>query len=196
MEKKNLVNRRNFVKQVVGAGIVAGFPAIVPAHVFGKSGIAPSNKITMACIGVGWQGTSNMENFIRESDCRVIAVCDVDKEHLLNAKTIVDEKYENKDCATYHDFREVLARKDIDTVSLGLPDHWHSIPAIEAARAGKDIYGEKPLSHSLKEGRAMCEAVKRYNRIWQTGSWQRSQSNFRFGGRTGSQRTHRQAAHR
>jgi predicted dehydrogenase len=78
----------------------------------------------------------------------------------------------------YHDFRELLARDDIDAVSLGLPDHWHAVPAVAAAWSGKDIFGEKPLSHNLKEGRAICDAVKRYGRIWQTGSWQRSESNF------------------
>ncbi len=182
MENKK-IDRRGFVKRALGAGIAAaGFPAIIPATVLGKNGaIAPSNKVTMASIGVGWQGTWNMENFLSEDDCHIIAVCDIDKDHLANAKDIVDRKYDNKDCKAYHDFREVLARKDIDTVCLSLPDHWHSIPAIEAAKAGKDIFGEKPFSHSLVEGRAMVNAVKKYNRIWQTGSWQRSQSNFRFG---------------
>ncbi|MCP4184319.1 MAG: Gfo/Idh/MocA family oxidoreductase, partial [Hyphomicrobiales bacterium] len=83
------------------------------------------------------------------------------------------------DCATYKDFREVLTRDDIDSVSLGLPDHWHAIPAIMAAKSGKDVFGEKPLAHSIREGRAMVDAVERYGRIWQTGSWQRSQAHFR-----------------
>jgi len=134
----------------------------------------------MGCIGVGWQGTSNMENFLREPDAQIVAVCDVDKNHLQRAKQIVDKHYGNNDCAVYHDFRELLERDDIDAVSLGLPDHWHAIPAIMAAEKGKDIYGEKPLSHTLAEGRAICNAVKKYQRIWQTGSWQRSQDKFRF----------------
>ena len=117
-----------------------------------------------------------MENFLHEQDARVVAVCDIDADHLENARQLVNARYGDQDCQTYHDFSEVLARKDIDAVSLGLPDHWHAIPAIEAAKAGKDIYGEKPLSHNLKEGRAMVDAVNRYNRIWQTGSWQRSRS--------------------
>ncbi|MBN1996085.1 Gfo/Idh/MocA family oxidoreductase, partial [candidate division KSB1 bacterium] len=176
------MNRRQFVKKAgVVAGTVISAPTIIPASVLGKNGaVAPSEKITMACIGVGWQGTSNMENFLQEKDAKIIAVCDVDKNHLQNAKNTVNGHYGNKDCETFFDFREVLARPDIDAVSLGLPDHWHAIPAIMAAKAGKDIYGEKPLSHSLLEGRAMCDAVKRYNRIWQTGSWQRSLANFRF----------------
>ncbi|MBN2411719.1 Gfo/Idh/MocA family oxidoreductase [candidate division KSB1 bacterium] len=182
MPSKTNINRRRFLKDATGAAICAlGFPYIVPAAVLGKSGnIAPSDKITMGCIGVGWQGTSNMENFLEEPDAHIIAVCDIDKNHLQNAKTIVDKKYGNQDCLTYHFFEELIARDDIDVISLGLPDHWHSIPAIAAAKAGKDIYGEKPLAHSITEGRAMCNTVKRYNRIWQTGSWQRSQANFRF----------------
>lgn len=175
------VNRRDFVRKTLAAGAAAAFaPAIVPSKVLGRNGqILPSEKITMGCIGVGWMGTSNLESFLRESDCQVVAVCDIDKNHLDNARRLVNTKYGNQDCRTYHNFQELLARQDIDTVSLGLPDHWHAIPAIEAAKAKKDIYSEKPLSHSLLEGRAMCDAVAHYNRIWQTGSWQRSQSNFR-----------------
>jgi len=177
------LKRREFLTKTTGL-VAAAFaaPAIVPAKVLGRNGqVLPSEKITMACIGVGWQGTGNMENFLREKDCQVVAVCDVDKKHLQNAKRIVDRKYGNHDCQPYGDFREVMTRQDIDTVMLGLPDHWHAIVAIAAAKSGKDIYGEKPLSHDLKEGRAMVNAVDQHRRIWQTGSWQRSQSNFRFG---------------
>ena len=177
------MKRREFIAKtssLVAAAFAA--PTIVPSNVFGRNGnILPSEKITMACIGVGWQGTGNMENFLRESDCRVVAVCDVDKHHLANGKHIVDQKYRNNDCKTYEDFRDVMARDDIDSVMLGLPDHWHAIIAIAAANSGKDIYGEKPLSHSLVEGRAMVNAVNQNRVIWQTGSWQRSESNFRFG---------------
>lgn len=175
-------NRRQFLKQAATVPIAAfTFPYIIPASARGKDGsIPPSNRITMGCIGVGWQGTSNMNSFLREKDCKILALCDVDKNHLQNALNRVNNHYQNKDCAAYHDFRQLLARSDIDAVSIALPDHWHAIPAIQAARSGKDIYGEKPLSHCFKQGRAICNAVKRYGRIWQTGSWQRSQSNFRF----------------
>jgi len=182
MLQKNKVNRRGFLKRTteIAAGAIA-FPYIVPASVFGKTGgVAPSNRIVMGCIGTGWMGTDNLRSFLSEPDARIVAVCDIDTNHLTNAQNLVNTKYGNNDCTTYHDFRELIARADIDAVSLGLPDHWHSIPAISAAKSGKDIYGEKPLSYSLVEGRAMCDAVKRYGRIWQTGSWQRSQSHFRF----------------
>ena len=182
MSKNEKLNRRQFIKRGTGVAISAfAIPSIVPASVLGKSDqISPSNKITMGFIGVGWMGTDNLSNFLTEPDSHIVAVCDVDKNHLLNAKRMVDREYHNSDCASYQDFRELLERDDIDAVALGLPDHWHAIPAIAAAKAGKDVYGEKPLTHTLVEGRAICEAVKRYKRIWQTGSWQRSQSHFRF----------------
>ena len=182
MTDRNNISRRNFLRRVAGTAVgVTGFSYIIPSSALGKAGnIAPGNRITMGCIGVGWQGGSNMNSFLREKDCQIVAVCDVDKNHLSSAANGVNGHYKNKSCAAYHDFRELLARDDIDAVSIGLPDHWHAIPAVAAARSGKDIFGEKPLSHNLREGRAMCDAVKRYSRIWQTGSWQRSQSNFRF----------------
>jgi predicted dehydrogenase len=121
-----------------------------------------------------------MKQFLRERDTRVIAVCDVDRNLLGEAVKNVNEYYGNNDCAAYSDFRELLARDDIDAVVISVPDHWHAIVAIEAAKSGRDIYCEKPLSHSLNEGRAICDAVKRYSRIWQTGSWQRSVNSFRF----------------
>jgi len=181
MTGTNIVSRRRFLKRSAGTVMgVIGLPYIVSSSALGGSGVvAPSNRITMGCIGVGWQGGSNLNSFLREKDCQIVGVCDVDANHLQSAADRVNGQYKNKDCATYNDFRELLARDDIDAVSLGLPDHWHAVPAIEAAKSGKDIFGEKPLSHSLREGRAMCDAVKRYGRIWQTGSWQRSQAHFR-----------------
>ncbi len=180
--KERKINRRQFLKKAapVTVGAIA-FPHIVPSAVFGKNGrVAPSNKILMGCVGVGWMGAAHVNSFLKEQDCRIVAVCDVDTNHLNAAKDTVDKRYGNNNCVTYHNFHQLLAREDIDAVSLALPDHWHAIPAILAAESGKDIYGEKPFSHTLAEGRAMCEAVKRYERIWQTGSWQRSVSNFRF----------------
>ncbi len=181
MSNETQISRRQFLRTAVGLTVGAAVaPVVVPSSLVGKSAqVPPSDQVVMGCIGVGWQGTSNMESFLREADVRIVAVCDVDEHHLRNARQIVDEHYGNTDCAVYHDFRDVLARADIDAVSLGLPDHWHAVPAIQAAEQGKDIYGEKPVSHTLREGRAIVEAVERYGRIWQTGSWQRSESQFR-----------------
>ena len=179
-QKPKKINRRQFLKRlsVVAVG-AAGFPSIVPASVLGKSGaMSPSNRIVMAGIGFGMMGIPNMRNFLEKDEVRWVAVCDVDEKNLMQARNIVNKKYGNNDCAVYRDFRELCQRKDIDAISIALPDHWHAILAIASARAGFDIYGEKPLSHDLLEGRAMCDAVKRYGRIWQTGSWQRSVANF------------------
>ncbi|MBI1371222.1 MAG: gfo/Idh/MocA family oxidoreductase [Phycisphaera sp.] len=179
MRLNQRISRRRALKALSAA---AAAPMFIPSHVLGANGATPpSEKVVMACIGVGWQGGSNMGKFLNEDLAQVVAVCDVDAEHLEGAANTVNKKYGNKDCKTYHDFREVLGRKDIDAVSIALPDHWHSIPAIMAANAGKDIYGEKPISHTLTEGRAMADAVARNKRIWQTGSWQRSTFNFRQG---------------
>jgi predicted dehydrogenase len=181
MVHKRFVSRREFLKGVAAAGAALALPTIVPSSVFGADGRpAPSNRITMGCIGVGGQGSGNQGAFLGESDCQVLAVADVDRNNMVNAKKRTDERYRNQDCAAYRDFRELIARDDIDTISLGTPDHWHAIPVIMAARAGKDIYGEKPFSHDLKEGRAMVTALAQYGRVWQTGSWQRSGGNFRF----------------
>jgi predicted dehydrogenase len=168
-------SRRQFLRT---AAAVAGFPTIVPASVFGQN--APSNRITMAVFGWGMQGPGNTNAFMGQSDCEVVAACDVDAKHLEAAVNSINKRNGNQDCKGYKDFREVMARKDIDTVMLALPDHWHAIVAIEAARNGKDIYGEKPLARTVAEQQAIVRAVEKHGRIWQTGSWQRSQNDFRI----------------
>jgi predicted dehydrogenase len=176
MRPDRRITRRQALKIAAGAAAV---PAFIPARLLGAE--APSKQIVMGCIGVGWMGEGNLGAFLDQRDCRVVAIADVDDSHLKNAVNKVNQKYHNKDCNGYKDFRELLARKDIDAVCISTPDHWHAIPAIEAARAKKDIYCEKPLSHTFAEGVAMVEAVHKNQRIWQTGSWQRSVANFRQG---------------
>ncbi len=175
MNPANHPNRRNVLK-LLAASTVA--PLILPSRLFGAD--APSNKVTLGCIGVGWQGGGNLDNFLAQADCQVVAICDVDEKHLQEAIDKVNARYGNEDCKGYKDFRELLARKDIDAVAISTPDHWHAIQAISAANAGKDIFCEKPLSHKLGEGIAMVNAVQKNNRIWQTGSWQRSVASFRW----------------
>jgi predicted dehydrogenase len=180
MSEKHPINRRDFLKSAAVAGAGASLFTIIPASALGKAGRpAPSNRVVLGCVGVGGQGNSNLGAFLNESDVQVVAVCDVDKNHLRDTKNRVDQHYNKTDCATYADFRELIARKDIDAISLCTPDHWHAVPAVLAASSGKDIFGEKPISHCLMEGRAMADAVKKHGRIWQTGSWQRSVENFR-----------------
>jgi predicted dehydrogenase len=162
----------------LAAGAVAA-PYFVPARLLGDQ--APSKKIVMGFIGVGWMGEGNLGSFLKEKDCHVVAIADVDESHLKKAVGQVHKHYHNKDCKGYKDFRDLLGRKDIDAVCISTPDHWHGITAVQAAKENKDIYCEKPLSHTFAEGVAMVKAVRKNKRIWQTGSWQRSVPNFRQG---------------
>ena len=176
MKRVPLSSRRQFLGRSAAA---LGFPSIVPASVFGQN--APSNRITMAVIGWGMMGPGNTGKFLAEADCQVVAACDIDTRNLEKAVGTVNRYYKNQDCKGYRDYREVMARGDIDSVMLALPDNWHALTSIEAARNGKDIYGEKPLARTIAEQQAIVRAVQRYGRIWQTGSWQRSEDNFRIG---------------
>ncbi len=173
-------SRRDFLRRTAAAtaGAVA-FPAIVPARALGLEGhTAPSERLTMACIGTGSQGTGNMEGFLRFRDVQVVAVCDVDRPRREAARDKVNDAYGTQDCADYNDFREILIRNDIDTLSIALPDHWHAIPVLMAANRKFDMYAEKPLARTIYEGRLMVEAVERSGVVWQTGSWQRSRPHF------------------
>jgi len=168
-----MIGRREFVCTLA--------PLVVPASALGRGGsAAPSDRVVLACIGVGWQGMNNVKSFLEDPSVQLAAVCDIDARHLEEARDAVNRKYQNRDCAACHAFEDLLARDDIDAVMLALPDHWHALAAVRAARAGKDIYGEKPIAHNWAEGRAICEAVERYGVVWQTGSWQRSLSQFRL----------------
>ena len=162
------VSRRAFL--TAGAGF--GLFNIVPSSVLGAD--APSGKVTMALIGAGGMGNGNMRSFLAFPDTRFLAVCDVNRTKRERAKEMVDNCYGNRDCTMYRDFRDVCMRDDIDAVIVATPDHWHAVIGIYAANCGKDIYGEKPFSHDLREGRALVRAVERNGRVWQTGSWQRS----------------------
>jgi predicted dehydrogenase len=181
MTSRQRLGRRRFLQRTAAAGAVLGLPVIIPAAALGADGRpAPSNRITVGAIGVGGQGNGNLGGFLGDPRCQVVAVNDVDRNNLERTQRRVNDVYGNQDCAAYPDFRELVARDDIDAISLATPDHWHAIPAILSAKSGKDIYGEKPFSHDLREGRAMVDAVNQYGRIWQTGSWQRSTGDFRF----------------
>jgi predicted dehydrogenase len=179
------INRRDFLKAATGAAAVAGLPGIVPSSVFGAG--APSERITLGFIGCGKQSQHLMRSFLNSAGTYVVAACDVDKLKLeRSSKGIVDKHYADKKdgsykgCAAYRDFRDLLARPDIDAVVIATPDHWHTVTSIEACKAGKDIYCEKPLTQTIAEARALVNAVRKYNRIFQVGSMQRSSQEFRF----------------
>ncbi|MGB2820959.1 MAG: Gfo/Idh/MocA family oxidoreductase, partial [Phycisphaerae bacterium] len=167
-------------------------PYVVPSSVLGTGGGAsPSERITVGCIGVGNRGRQVLRNFLARRDAQVVAVCDVKTRELAYAQQLVDRHYGLLGCAAYADFRELLARGDIDAVLIATPDHWHALMAVAAARAGKDMYLEKPLTLSLADNQAVRAAVRRYGTVFQFGTQQRSDARFHLacqlvrGGRIG-----------
>jgi len=169
------LNRRDFLKTASMLGAAA--PFVLPSKVWGADA-APSNRLTMGFIGMGTQSRGLLSNFLAQQT-RVLAVCDVDTTRRNDAKQKVDKRYGNQDCAAYNDFREIIARKDIDAVCIATPDHWHAIPMLAALRSGKDVYCEKPLTHNIHESVEVLKAVDANGRVLQTGSMQRSSIEFR-----------------
>ena len=148
---------------------------------------APSERITLGCIGTGTQGRYLQQNFLNQPDAQVVAVCDVDRTRPEHHKKVADEFYsikmekDYKGCAAYRECPELLARNDIDAVVIAVPDHWHACVAIAACNAGEDVYREKPLSLTIREARAMANAARKNDRVFKTGSMQRSSKEFRHG---------------
>ncbi len=161
---------------------MAAAPYVLPASALGlDDAVAPSNRVIYGYVGCGNHGAGwNFDQVFRYRDAQIVAVCDVDENHLKDAKAKVEAHYgqqfgkDYKGCAAHGDFRELINRKDIDVVGIATPDHWHTIPAIMAARAGKDVICEKPLTLTVAEGRLLSDAVKRAGRIFQTASENRS----------------------
>src|SRR5262249_25501557 len=148
---------------------------------------APSDRLTLGFIGMGTLNRGHLGHFLGQKDVQVVAVCDVDTTRREAARATVEKRYAGavksgsyKGCTAYKDFRELLARKDIDAVVIATPDHWHAIPAIEACKAGMDVYCEKPLSLTIHEAKLMRDAARKYERVFQTGSQQRSDKEFRL----------------
>jgi len=169
-------NRRQFLRKAAGVSTGAvGFPYLVWPSALGKAGtVAASERITIGFIGVGSHGRAvNLKNFLGNADAQAVAVCDVDTNNRNIARDMVDQKYGNKDCATYNDFRKIIERDDIDAVMISTPDHWHVPISIAAAKAGKDVECEKPTL-TIEEGRILCETMKRYNRVFQWSTEDRS----------------------
>jgi predicted dehydrogenase len=172
MNRSNLT-RRDFLARTAAAGIA--LPYLVRSSALGQAGtVAPSARITLGMIGTGSHGRDmNLRTFLTFNDAQVTAVCDVDRSHSQIAKEMVSKQYGNTDCAVYSDFREVLARRDIDAVMISTPDHWHVPIAIAAAQAGKDVECEKPTL-TIEEGRRLVETMKRCNRVFQWSTEDRS----------------------
>jgi predicted dehydrogenase len=182
-------SRREFFRttgKAVGASAAAlGFPAIVPSSVFGA--FAPSNRINIGAIGTGRISRGHdLPGVWKHDVARVVAVCDLDRNRVADAKVLVNNHYTKKlgkpydGVTTYGDYRELLANRDVDAVIISTPDHWHAIIGIHAVEAGKDVYLQKPASLTIAEGRALSNAVHRTGRILQIGSQQRSSPQFRY----------------
>ena len=173
---KSRLSRRCLLRR----SVVAAAPLFIPAAVLGKTAVpAPSNRINLGLVGLGSMGLRHVQGFLQESDSRLAALCDLDATRLKAALAVVEKAQGSRSCRTVADFRALLACPGLDAVCLSVPDHWHSIVAIQAARAGLAIYGEKPLALTIAEGRSMVNEVHRSGVVWQTGSWQRSTWQFR-----------------
>jgi predicted dehydrogenase len=176
------MNRRNFLEisgrlAAVPTGATA-WSALHPAvSVARGESVAASETIRVALIGCGGMGNANLDDFMRAPDVSIVGLCDVDQRHLDKTAAKVEKKTGKKPETTV-DFHAILDRKDVDAVIIGTPDHWHAIPFIYACMAGKDVYSEKPVSHNIKEGRAMVNAARRYDRVSQIGTQQRSGEHF------------------
>lgn len=170
-----MTTRRTFLR---ASSAAFSAPLILPSSVIGDDETpAPSERVTMAFIGVGGQGSGNLSTFLTDPRVQVVAVCDVDQNHLKRAV----EMAKLPASAGYSDWRKVIERKDIDAVMIATPDHWHAIITSAAARAGKDIYCEKPLAGSIGEGRFVSDLVKKTGRVLQCGTWRRSSVHTRMG---------------
>ncbi len=177
MARDGHVNRRTFLRDSATVAGALAMPTIVPASVLGSDGlVAPSDRITLGQVGLGVMGSGHIRRLTGDPSVEVLAVCDVDRTRLQSALDTVSDAYSdtNTRCAAYNDYHELLARDDIDAVVIVTPDHWHTPLSIDAARAGKDIYCEKPVSITVGEGRELEQAVRRYGRIFQTGTQYRS----------------------
>jgi predicted dehydrogenase len=180
---RNGLSRRTFVTGTAAAAL----PILLPRSVLGDDKKpAAGERLTLGFIGMGYQMLGHLNYFLGQKETQILAVCDVDTKRRENAKKLVEERYgtnqkngAHKGCSAYTDYRDLLARGDIDAVVIATPDHWHAIPALEAIKAGKDIYCEKPLTLTIHEAKVLTDAVRKYNRVFQTGSQQRSSKEFR-----------------
>ena len=174
--------RRDFLKSF---GFLAAAPMILPSRVWSGADL-PSNRLNIGVIGIGKQGSGLLQSFLHAPGTQIVTVCDVDRKKLARAQKWTDDYYAEKNGASYKacnttvDFRDIIADKNINIIILAAPDHWHAIPSILAARSGKDIYCEKPLTLTIDEGKHLVEVQKQTNRILQTGTQQRSSVHFRL----------------
>jgi len=171
--------RRNFIK--TAAAVTIGMPTLIPASALGKNGsVAPSNRIVVGGIGLGPRGRQVLSGFYKHNDCQFVAIADPQKERREIIKRMTDRQYGNTDCVTYDDMSGVLERDDIDSVIIATGDRWHTTASILAARAGKDIFCEKPCAMNIQECQELDDEIKKHKRVFQAGTQRRSVPNFKL----------------
>ncbi|MCF7734388.1 MAG: Gfo/Idh/MocA family oxidoreductase [Akkermansiaceae bacterium] len=170
--------RRSFLKT---AAATLGMPMIIPASALGRDGtVAPSNRIALGAIGIGPRGRVVLEAFLKQPDAQFVTVCDVQQANRRTAKLMVDRSSRNEDCGTTAEMLEVLGRADIDAVLIATGDRWHAVGSMLAAKAGKDVYSEKPCAITMAECAELDDTVQRYGRVFQAGTQRRNVANFRY----------------
>ena len=175
------IPRRRFLQTAIQAGALLAVPQIIPASALGKDGaVAPSERIVLGGIGIGGRGSYVLSCFLQEPDVRFAAICDVRAERRENVKQMVDSKYGNQNCEMVRDFREFLARKDLDAVLITTGSNWHALLSIYAAKAGKDVYCEKPCSKTITDSVALAETFRRTGRVFQGGMQRRNLPHVEF----------------
>ncbi|NLX97900.1 MAG: Gfo/Idh/MocA family oxidoreductase [Rhodopirellula sp.] len=175
------IHRRRFLKSTLQASALLMAPQVIPGTALGKDGaVAASERIVLGGIGIGNRGTYDLGCFLPQPDVQFVAVCDVKAQRRAAVKTMADEKYGNQDCATYRDFRELLERSDIDAVLIATGPNWHATAAMYAARAGKDIYCEKPCTKNIAQSLILAQTMRRTGRVFQVGTQRRNLPHFAF----------------
>ena len=173
------ISRRKFLHKSFATGGALAFPLVVSSRVLGLDGaVAPNSKIVLGAIGIQHRGMDVLGAMLREKDVQFVAICDIQRKQREAIKAVADKQYGNNDCGTHRDLRELLARPDIDAVLIATGDRWHSMGSIMAARAGKDVYTEKPVGTCVSEVQAVDDTVRRYGRVFQVGTQRRSIANF------------------
>lgn len=182
MSKQRLkLPRRQFLKSAARAGAMLAAPSLIPGTALGMSGaVAPSERIVLGGIGIGNRGTYDLGCFLEQPDVQFVAVCDVKEVRRKSVKMTADTKYGNSDCATYRDFRDLLERDDIDAVLIATGPNWHCTAAVYAARAGKDMYCEKPCTKNISQSLLLAETMRRTGRVFQAGTQRRNLPHFAF----------------
>ena len=181
LRKKSKLQRRQFLKSSLAIAGASLAPTIIPGSALGLNGtVAPSERVVVGGIGIGNRGTYDLGCFLEQKDVQFVAVCDVKEARRLAVKKIADEKHGNQDCKTYRDFHELLDRQDIDAVLIATGPNWHATASMYAAKAGKDIYCEKPCTKNIAQSLILRDTIRRTGRIFQAGTQRRNLPHFAF----------------